>query len=117
MIGASEIKKRKSTLKRAKPLIEQAPTPESNSGVDTADYTGGSCTGGEGTGECTGDSGFGDVRPFLKVISQPTAPRSKPAGAEPSSAAEYYKTLGTPDSVEGYTTVTRGNSSAGQAGG
>ena len=35
--------------------------------MDTADYTGGSCTGGEGTGEYTGDSGFGDARAFLKV--------------------------------------------------
>jgi hypothetical protein len=116
VIGANEIQKRKSTLKRAgttKPLSDQLP-PESrstNSSVDTADYTGGSCTGGEGTGEYTGDSGFGDARAFLKVNvtgSQSTAPRARPAGAGPSSASGggYYKTLGTPDLVEGYTTVT-----------
>jgi hypothetical protein len=114
VIGANEIQKRKSTLKRAgttKPLSDQLP-PESrstNSSVDTADYTGGSCTGGEGTGEYTGDSGFGDATPFLKVDIAGSQPTARPTGARPLSASGsgYYKTMGTPDSVEGYITVTR----------
>ena len=115
VIGVSEFQKRRSTSLTL-------PKPQRTSSVNTADYTGGSCAGGEGTGEYTGDSGFGDVRPFLKVkdaSSQRTAPIPKPrsSGAIRSSVSgrEYYKTLGTLPFSEEYTTVTR-NSSADQAG-
>ena len=127
MIGAGEIQNRKSTLKKTgstKPPPEQMTYLESGSSVDSADDSGGSCTGGQGTGECTGDSGFADASTFLKVTvasSQPTVSRPRPSGAEPSpaSGSGYYTTLGALDSVEGYTTVTsyRDNSSADQAGG
>ena len=129
MIGAGEIQNRKSTLKKTgstKPLPEQMSSRESgstNSSVDSADGTDGSCTGGQGTGECTGDSGFADASTFLKVrvaSSQPTVSRPRPSGAEPlpASGSGYYETLGALDSVEGYTTVTsyRDNSNADQAG-
>ena len=124
VIGADEIQKKKSVLKKAgsaKPLLDLE-SRSTNSSVDSADDSDGSYTGGEGAGECTGDSGFADAKTFLKVkvgSSQPTAPSPGPrlAGAEPASGGGHYTTLGTPDSVEGYTTVTRGNSSADQAGG
>ena len=119
MIGAGEILERKSTLKKAgntKPLPEQTSLPESRSAnssdqEDTADYTGESYTGGEDTG----DSGFGDARPFLKVNIAGSQSTARPVRVGPFSASGsgYYKTLGTPDSVEGYATMTRDNSSAG----
>ena len=119
MIGTGEILERKSTLRNTKPLPEQTSPPGSrstNSSNDSADYTDESYTGEEDTG----DSGFGDARPFLKVNIAGSRPTAKPVGVGPSSASgsEYYKTLGTPDSVEGYTTVAsyRDTSGIDQAG-
>jgi hypothetical protein len=72
-----------------------------------SDYTGGSSasyTGGSDTTGSTGDSGFGgDTNPFLKVSIGGRHNPKKPTGKL------YYKRLGTPDDVDCYTNVAKGD--------
>ena len=112
-IDASDLKQKKSSLRKSgsaqQPQKSSLHSSPSLSSMDS-DYTGGSpaCyTGGSDTTGSTGDSGFGgDTNPFLKVSIGGQNPR-KPTGKL------YYKRLGTPDDVDCYTNVAKGDPQGG----
>ena len=110
-IDLSDLKQKKSSLRKSgsaqKSSLHSSP---SLSSMDS-DYTGGSSasyTGGSDTTGSTGDSGFGgDTNPFLKVSIGGRHNPKKPTGKL------YYKRLGTPDDVDCYTNVAKGDPQGG----
>jgi hypothetical protein len=114
VIAVTDLQKKKLTLRRSGDARQPGGCPQSSvrtstsfSSTESSDSTGGSSyTGEDATGNT--DSGFADSKSFLKVpVGRGSKQSLQPTVLGNGGESTYYKTLGTPDSLDGYTTVIR----------